>query len=229
MDAHGPQAALGVPGRKSTKASLIDVAEKFFGTHGLEGSSLREIAAAAGQRNYNAVQYHFGSKRGLINAILDVRFREVDEIRKKLIAARYADADIAALSVSELLRLIWEPVFFIAHSGVSDFCRFQLQYRLNSYEADHPFYALDESSVLREAISRDQSRPSMYKVAEALRNKLPHLDEASFHKRTATIGYMFLCFVVEQDNARLRKGSASAEPDFELILEMMTAALSVPV
>lgn len=217
------------PGRGSTKSALIDVAERFFGTHGLEGSSLREIAAAAGQRNYNAVQYHFGSKRGLINAILDVRFREVDEIRRKIIATRYADTDIATLSVAELLRLIWEPVFVIAScNGASDFCRFQLQYRLNSYQADHPFYTLDENSVPTEAIGRDQAYPSAYDVADALRNKFPHLDKTSFHKRTATIGYMFLCFVVEQDNARLRKGGAPAEPEFELILEMMTAALSVP-
>lgn len=216
--------------RNSTKALLIDVAEKFFGTHGLEGSSLREIAAAAGQRNYNAVQYHFGSKRGLINAILDLRFWEIDEVRRQMILAKYADADLAELSVNQLVRLIWEPMFAItAERGASDLCRFQLQFRLNSYHADHPFYTSGESFAPVEAIGDDQPQPAVYRVARALRNKFPHLDDDTFHKRTAAVGYMFLCFVVEQENIRLRRGSAAFEADFETVLAMMTAAMSIPL
>lgn len=214
--------------RFSTKFALIETAERLFGLHGFDGISLREIAAEAGQRNVNAVQYHFGSKRGLINAILDFRFRQADKLRKELLAHRYAGRDMADLEVRDLLRLIWEPGFMEAphESGITTF-RFHLQYRLNAHMADHPFYYFNDQSVPIERLGQDQDRPCMYAVARCLRAKLPEIDDASFHKRTATIDYMFLCSVVEHDNRQRMQGLHS-DFDFDLILNMMTAALSAP-
>lgn len=61
------------PTRRScaTRARLIGVAERLFAERGIEGVSLNEISRAAGQRNSNACQYHFGDKHGLVQAILD--------------------------------------------------------------------------------------------------------------------------------------------------------------
>lgn len=66
--------ALGAaPTRRSiaTRAKLISVAERLFAERSIEGVSLNEISKAAGQRNSNACQYHFGDKQGLVQAILD--------------------------------------------------------------------------------------------------------------------------------------------------------------
>lgn len=61
------------PTRRSlaTRARLVSVAELLFAARGIEGVSLIEISRAAGQRNSNACQYHFGDKQGLVQAILD--------------------------------------------------------------------------------------------------------------------------------------------------------------
>jgi len=61
------------PTRRSlaTRARLIGVAERLFAERSIEGVSLNEISKAAGQRNSNACQYHFGDKQGLLQAILD--------------------------------------------------------------------------------------------------------------------------------------------------------------
>ncbi|MFZ3567268.1 TetR family transcriptional regulator [Streptomyces sp. BH097] len=56
-----------------TRRRLIDVAERLFAEQGIHATSLREIAAAADQRNTSAVAYHFGTKRGLIDAIYEDR------------------------------------------------------------------------------------------------------------------------------------------------------------
>ena len=48
---------------------LMVAAEKLFGQRGIENVSLREIAAAAGHANTSAVQYHFGSKESLVQAV----------------------------------------------------------------------------------------------------------------------------------------------------------------
>jgi AcrR family transcriptional regulator len=48
---------------------LLDAAVLLFAERGLRGASLREINEAAGQRNTNALHYHFGDRDGLIRAL----------------------------------------------------------------------------------------------------------------------------------------------------------------
>ncbi|HEY3697790.1 MAG TPA: TetR/AcrR family transcriptional regulator [Spongiibacteraceae bacterium] len=59
------------PRSAATRAKLIAVAEGLFAERGVEGVSLNEINRAAGQRNSNACQYHFGNKHGLIQALME--------------------------------------------------------------------------------------------------------------------------------------------------------------
>jgi len=54
-----------------TATRLRRTAERLFAAHGLDGVSLRQITRDAGQRNSTALQYHFGSRDGLVRAVLD--------------------------------------------------------------------------------------------------------------------------------------------------------------
>ena len=49
---------------------LIAAGEALLAERGVSGVSLREIARAAQQRNASALQYHFGGRAGLVEAIL---------------------------------------------------------------------------------------------------------------------------------------------------------------
>src|SRR5882757_11314622 len=51
----------------------------------------------AGQANDSAVHYHFGSRRGLLGAIMDRHIRRMEEQRKPALAALTADADLGAV------------------------------------------------------------------------------------------------------------------------------------
>src|SRR3546814_11888057 len=64
---------------------MLQAAEDCFGEHGIDAVSLRQIAIAAGQGNTAAVQYHFGSKEGLLEAIFQHRLPAIDPRRKALI------------------------------------------------------------------------------------------------------------------------------------------------
>jgi AcrR family transcriptional regulator len=55
---------------KQTKLTLMRAAERLFAEHGVDHVSLREVSVAAGQKNHSAAVYHFGSREGLIDAIL---------------------------------------------------------------------------------------------------------------------------------------------------------------
>ena len=69
----------------SARAELLDTAERLFAERGIAGVSLREIGAAAGQRNNSAAQYHFGTRDGLVDAIFDARMSHIDEHRRAML------------------------------------------------------------------------------------------------------------------------------------------------
>ena len=70
---------------KSFADRLIDAGEVLFGEHGLTGISLRQIASAAGNNNNYAVQYHFGSLNGFLQAIIEQRSPAVELRRGQLL------------------------------------------------------------------------------------------------------------------------------------------------
>jgi len=71
-----------VPARgDAAKAALVATAERLFAERGIEAVSLRDVSAAAGQRNHSAAQYHFGDRQGLVAAVYEARMSIVDERR----------------------------------------------------------------------------------------------------------------------------------------------------
>ncbi|MBO2456307.1 TetR/AcrR family transcriptional regulator [Actinomadura violacea] len=69
-----------------TRTRLIDVAERLFAERGVNAVSLREIAAAAGQRNTSAVAYHFGTKENLVTAIYRHRLGPTNDVQLRRLA-----------------------------------------------------------------------------------------------------------------------------------------------
>lgn len=53
-----------------TRHALLRAGERLFSARGIDGPSLREITAAAGGGNKSALQYHFGSRDGLVLGII---------------------------------------------------------------------------------------------------------------------------------------------------------------
>ncbi|MFC5749249.1 TetR/AcrR family transcriptional regulator [Actinomadura rugatobispora] len=79
----------------STKAQIVLAAERLFARHGIEGVSLRQIGAEAGNGNKSAVQYHFGTKDRLLQAIFEHRLPGVYG-RRRILIAQYRPADLQA-------------------------------------------------------------------------------------------------------------------------------------
>ncbi|XPF93956.1 TetR/AcrR family transcriptional regulator [Colwellia sp. RE-S-Sl-9] len=64
----------------STKNKILDAAEHLFAVNGFNGTSLREITSQA-EVNLAAVNYHFGSKKELIKAVMS---RYMNELSPRL-------------------------------------------------------------------------------------------------------------------------------------------------
>jgi len=72
---------------------MIDAAERLVAERGLAAMSLREVQGAAGQRNKSAAHYHFGSKEGLVEAVVATRMGAVGAARRELLDDIGPDAD----------------------------------------------------------------------------------------------------------------------------------------
>ena len=83
--------------RIDTRTRIIEVAERLYAERGINGVSLREIGAEAGQRNTGAVRYHFGSKEGLVDAVLEHRMVSINE-RRLVLLAGLPDDDLHGLA-----------------------------------------------------------------------------------------------------------------------------------
>ena len=67
-----------------TKTRILDAAETLFMEHGFEATSLRQLTTAAGV-NLAAVNYHFGSKEELFQAVLTRRLDPMNRERIDLL------------------------------------------------------------------------------------------------------------------------------------------------
>ena len=75
------------------RRQILDAALQLFAERGLQGVSLREIRIAANQGNVAALQYHFGSKEGLLRALLERELPLLLDRRRALLADALAAAD----------------------------------------------------------------------------------------------------------------------------------------
>jgi AcrR family transcriptional regulator len=72
-------------GGTTTKARLIEAAERLFAERGIDAVSLREINRVSGARNAIAVQYHFNDRAGVVRAILDKHGPDVEARRHAML------------------------------------------------------------------------------------------------------------------------------------------------
>jgi len=83
------------------KAGLIAFSRKSF-----SDISIREINELAGQRNRNALQYHFGSKQNLLETVVRDFLKPVSDAQKLLIDAVSERAD---LTLDDLMDIYIQP------------------------------------------------------------------------------------------------------------------------
>src|SRR5437868_14883768 len=72
------------PTSADTKTRILDAAEQLFTEHGFEATSLRQLTTAAGV-NLATVNYHFGTKEELFQAVLTRRLDPMNQERIELL------------------------------------------------------------------------------------------------------------------------------------------------
>ena len=90
---------------EETRQRLIEAATRGFAEQGVHSASLLEITRQAGQRNRGAVHYHFGSREGMLVAVLEQHVDMLANREKELLAiARQQPDDDLASAVAAFVR-----------------------------------------------------------------------------------------------------------------------------
>lgn len=101
-----------------TKQRILDAAEHLFARDGYHPTSLRSITTEANV-NLAAVNYHFGSKESLLEAVIVRRLNPLNEIRLGQLEALLEKTERAGetLSCRDVLRTFVEPTLRLRLMG----------------------------------------------------------------------------------------------------------------
>lgn len=89
------------------KVAMIEAAERLIAERGAGNVSLREVQKVAGQRNKSAATYHFGTKEGLLAAILEYRMGPINELRAAQLDALAREDQI---TLTDLVKVLIDPL-----------------------------------------------------------------------------------------------------------------------
>lgn len=170
-----------------TKERVLDAAEQLFARVGYHAASLREITTAA-DVNLAAVNYHFGSKEALLEAVIVRRLTPLNEIRRGLLEALLQKAEVAGErpACREVLRTFVEPTLRLREQGseAEDFIALIGR-------------TLAEPRGIAMAIFMRHMGPLIERLFHALALALPHLSSRDLFWRThfamGSLGHVMRC------------------------------------
>ena len=157
------------PGQ-ATRDALLDAAETLFARHGVDATSLRRITGEAGA-NLASVNYHFGSKEGLVRAVLSRRLGPLNRERIERLDRCLAEAE-GPPPVAGIVRAFAEPPLEMMRREPAghDFARLVMR----TFTEPEP--------RLRGAVM-EQFAEVVERFTDALGRALPHLPPAEIHWR----------------------------------------------
>ncbi len=165
----------------SARERLLDAAARLFADRGIAGVGLRAITAEA-RVNIAAVNYHFGSKEGLLEALFERRAKPIADERLRLLDACVTGRGRPPI-LEQLLEAFLRPAFILGTKPDRDGAAFvRLRARM----------AIETESTAQRILSRAFDASSM-RFMEALIVALPELAreqvEWRFHFLLGTMAY----------------------------------------
>jgi AcrR family transcriptional regulator len=204
-----------------TREKLIDEAARAFAAHGVFSASLIDITRRAGQRNRGALHYHFGSRAGVLCAVLD---RHVDFLARRegeLLELALAAPDDDVKSVVEA---IVRPATELAESGWRGRCFLVILSEL-----------VEEDPVsLDDRVSDALARTGGYAVYDLLATRMADVSDDVRLERFALATGFILRAVADRARVLGRRGrhgrpQLEHEAFVQNLVAMVAAAMSAPL
>ncbi|MEV6772641.1 TetR family transcriptional regulator [Nocardia sp. NPDC051030] len=202
-------------GVTEARERIILAAEQLIAERG-QAVPLRDIAAAAGQRNNSAIQYHFGSRDGLIEAVVEHRMATLEVRRLELLAEQAGSGENE--EVHGLLEALVIPMFELSERhGINHYARFLEQIHT------HP-------SVTDAANLDSERRTSVRVIMQRLDRELTELPPRLRVRRLRALTTALFALLADHERAveagRVSAGDVSAWVE---IIDMLAGMLTAPV
>ena len=184
---------------KDTRQRLIETATRVFAEQGVETGSLLEIARRAGQRNRGAVHYHFGSRTGLLVAVLEQYAEFLAEREGQLLdrAAQAPDTDLASV-----VEAVVRPAVELAETGWRGRCYLVVVAEL----------AESDQEALDPEVAAALARTGGYAVYDLLTRRMPALSEPLLTERLSLLTGFILRSVADRARS-VERGHGRAQLD----------------
>lgn len=202
---------------RATQNALMRAAERLIAERGIGGVAIRDIVATADQKNESALQYHFGSLAGLIEAIHQERSEQTRTKRGELLEALLEQSPQPSLR--ELCELMVRPDFELARTDVG-FRRY--------IKAFGPDVALAKASALSVVTSHGAGGPSGRRLAELLRSALPHLSDHAYARRMDAVARLCSASMYHQSRQKSAFRGEPAELFLHSLVDAIEGLLSQP-
>ena len=201
-----------------TKDSILNAAECLFAEKGYSGTSLRVLTGKA-KVNLAAVNYHFGSKKALLEAVIKRKITPLNQIRRKRVeeVRRQARKEGRRPDANDILYAFIEPTLRFRENerGAKDFVTF----------IGRSF--ADPDDTVRKIFFRF-IQPMFQLLLEAMREALPHLSEnIIFWRLQLSMGALFhtlhICEDIDMDHLNIK--DLDADSMVNLILPYLSAGM----
>ncbi len=198
-----------------TKERILDAAERSFADCGFKTTSMRDITAAAGV-NLSSVNYHFGSKNALLEALLDRRFTPINQRRIERLSQIETSGNHGEVQVEQIIRALVSPPFeMLAEWGNGGRNFLRLAGRLYS-----------ETDEVRAAVFKKQE-PVITRFTTALEHALPALELNEVRLRILfVVGSMAQTMIWGESVGPQQKIIGSPDSLIESLVQFATAGMS---
>ena len=182
--------------RQLGKQALLDAAAVLMDERGVDNVTVHDISQASGHRNRSAVQYHFGSRDAVIQAVISRTMDPIDAERNLLLD--HLESTGATLTTRGVLEVVVRPLARQLHTPEG-----RRYFRIGAQLINHPRFMTDA----RDAITVNTS---ITRCAAYLLPSLDHLPVPIAVERTSQV----TSFIIRAcgDQSRLMDSDPPARP-----------------
>ncbi len=193
-----------VPTSKA-KLKLLSAAEKLFSQRGFDAVSVRDITQAA-KANVAAVNYHFGSREGMVAVVISRYMTPIQEERMLRLDA--VDKKRGGAPLEEVLEAFARPVLNVVRkSDLSERYYCMLVGRIFALSLDaYP------------AVVEDSLKQCMQRYSKALSKTLPKVDSEELQMRMHFVTGALIHALTHQETLHRLSDGASGKPAMETVI-----------
>ncbi len=201
-----------VPIKMDTQERILETAEQLFARRGFETTSLRHITKEA-RVNLAAVNYHFGSKEGLLKELLRMRIVPMNEKRRSMLEAFRFQNSTQPVPLENVFEAFLRPFFGTGSpGGDSEGLFLRMMGRLSA-----------EKPGFMESIYQEHFRDIQELFINAIKEARPNLREEEVFWRFHFALTLMLSSMTQRQRLKISSHGRCQTDDIEGLIERLIA------